>query len=183
VISHLKNFSSDIKILFSRKSARSTLSGRSQNRWSNPKNRMWGPRIWILLQWIALLLQNFLNAFKLCLGDLRIAKIYLKNIFRLSYGSFFWVESFSQNSLFSAPDSTQYGSKWLKKGFSGNHSTWEMIHSGAKKYLYNIFLLLSGLEDIFAKLWGSLGLMKPFIGSKFRSKVPTGGFSDFLSIL
>ena len=39
-----------------------------------------------------------------------------------------------------------------KKGFSGNHSTQEMIHSGAKKHFYNIFLLFLGPEDTFAKL-------------------------------
>ena len=64
------------------------------------KNHMWRPKIWILILWVALSLQNFLSSFKFCLADLTIVKIYYKNIFRLSYGSFCWAKSFSQNSLF-----------------------------------------------------------------------------------
>ena len=41
------------------------------------------------------------SALRLCLGDPKIAKLYYKNIFRLSYGSFFLVWTSSTKSFFS----------------------------------------------------------------------------------
>ena len=107
---------------------------------------MWRPKIEILILWTVLLLQNFLSAFRLCLGYPGIVKIYFKNIFRLSYGSFWWIESLSQNSIFSAPTSIQYWCKWLKKGFDGNHATQKKIHRIAKNILQYIFDILISLR-------------------------------------